>query len=128
MKKTKEICEAATGGPWKWDADDLGAIVGYCVVDGARELEVTVCGFGVDSGDYDYDESGQAPDENDKAFILHARTALPELVEWAEKAKDALGCNCTPCDCGLFRGHKQHTKECCNPCLPCQLLAELEGK
>lgn len=77
IKKTREICERATEGPWNQDgetvyteADNIPDDVSYVAVSPA---------------------SWWTENENeDLEFIAHARTALPQANELLEKAKTLL--------------------------------------
>lgn len=81
LKKTKAICEVATAGPWDYEAPE-------------DEHPDTLCASAGDGSDREPPtltvtwpgDEGWA----DVRFIEHARTTLPELVEWAEKAKVGL--------------------------------------
>jgi len=71
LKAIKERCDAATPGPWYWDYDTM-----------LGSVEADAC-YGIietDGGVY-------PPRDNDREFIAHARTDLPELLAWVENAR-----------------------------------------
>ena len=70
LKAIKERCEAASVGPWECDGKEL--------MSGGITL------FSSGGGEYCH------PDKDDAAFIAHARTDVPELLRWVERAKKIL--------------------------------------
>ena len=73
IKELRELCEAATPGPWEhdwgnWDVEQVGTRAHVCQADNSRELN-------------DVDAI------RDLQFIAESRTAIPELLDEVEILK-----------------------------------------
>lgn len=71
LKAIKERCEAASVGPWECDGTELRSSSGITL-------------FSSGGGEY------CSPNKADTAFLSHARTDLPALVSWVERAEDVI--------------------------------------
>ena len=79
LEQWRALADAATPGPWRGDTD-RGELK-YAVLGGDRELVIKV--------DHKNAESGFVGDngENDGAFVLAARTAVPALLAEVERLR-----------------------------------------
>lgn len=106
LKAIRERCEKATPGPWMAQ-DYTGEPTGYAGIN-APTSEL----FVITPGNFTV--------EDDMSFIAHARTDLPALVSWCERAAKRFRKRNLACCCG----------ESVKPCRECvktiELLAELE--
>lgn len=76
LKEIKEYCEKVAEGPWVFDGDSNHI---YCPKIPAR-TRWSVCQIRFGSG----------ADLENARFIANARTDLPRLAEWAERARKVL--------------------------------------
>lgn len=82
--EVRELCEAATPGPWQSDPNNYGTYVwgpnGEMVADACHACDgVRIRGVG-----------GKLPMEDNKAFIIAARTLLPAALEEVERLEREL--------------------------------------
>lgn len=77
LEEMRKLCDEATRGPWTWRNDEIGCYEPY--TDGSSGPGSWKAIIVTDSGVY-------PPRENDAAFIIAARHALPKLLAVAEAA------------------------------------------
>lgn len=90
LKQLRELCDAATDGPW-WVSDDGLNDVWNGEEEFAENLIAPGCV-----------RHGEAPSERiraDQDFIAAARTALPQLLDEIDRLKKEAGCHkCSSCN------------------------------
>jgi hypothetical protein len=80
LQRWRELADKATHGPWRWDDHRDGIVQ---VVQDPYPSTGTVVG----AGTVGYENASLCISEDDAAFIVEARTAVPKLLDEIERVE-----------------------------------------